>query len=434
MIRLRKGLDLPIRGAPDQKTRTSASSSTVAVLAQDYPGMRLSAKVRVGDAVRAGQAVLSDSSKPGICIPSPAAGSVTAIRRDGTRLLGVEIEVRGEAYVEFPRVGLGELQKWGRGAVTERLLEAGDRAALRERPFGRLAKPVTAPAAIFVRAMDSNPLAVDASPLLHERPEDLQFGLSALMRLTDGPVFVCSLPGAVDPASKVEGVEYVEFEGPHPAGLVGTHIHHLLPASQARAVWYTSYQDVLAIGQLLRLGRPDPLRVVSIAGPGIADPRIVRTTMGASTEALVSSSAIHAPCRVISGSVLSGRVVARPTAFLGRYHEQITVLPERPPASAADASRSRPWRRRRDQWTAELHGTPRPFFPLDVFERVVPLSVPIGPLLRALAAGDASSAIALGALELEEEDLALCSYHCPAKIDYGPLLRDVLDASAEARS
>ncbi len=178
------------------------------------------------------------------------------------------------------------------------------------------------------------------------------------------------------------------------------------------------------------------MRIVSVAGPGIADPRIVRTAIGASTEALVSGPAVHAPCRVISGSVLSGRVVARPTAFLGRYHEQISVLPERLPDRATEpsVSRSRRWRRRRDHWTAELHGAPRPFFPLDVFDRVVPLSIPIGPLLRALAAGDTRSAIALGALELEEEDLALCTYHCPAKIDYGPLLRDVLNTSVEARS
>ena len=435
MIRLRKGLDLPIPGAPAYTTQAVAPSASVGVLANDYPDLRLSVEVQVGAHVRVGQPLLSDARRPEIRIPSPAAGSVNKVRRDGRRLVAVEIEVGDEAYVEFPRMTLDGIRDQGRERVTQYLLDSGDWCALRERPFGRLATPGTAPAGIFVRAMDTNPLAVDPRCVVRERLDDLHFGLRALTELTDGPVYVCSRPGAIDSVSELDGIECVEFEGPHPAGLVGTHIHHLLPVSHTRSVWYVSYQDVLAMGNLFRLGRPDPFRTISIGGPAVADPRIIRTTIGASTESLVSAPPIPAPCRVISGSLLSGRVVAQPTAFLGRYHEQISVLPERLPDREKEhgVPRQRRWLRARDRWTAELNGARHPFFPLDAFDGIVPLSVPIGPLLRALAAGDARSAIALGALELEEEDLALCTYCCPAKIDYGPLLREVLDATAETQ-
>jgi Na+-transporting NADH:ubiquinone oxidoreductase subunit A len=227
----------------------------------------------------------------------------------------------------------------------------------------------------------------------------------------------------------------VRFEGPHPAGLVGTHIHHLCPVSAARRVWHIGYQDVIAIGALLGTGRNDPERVVALGGPHVLRPRLLRTRLGASTEDLVRGELLPGESRIVSGSALSGRRALHPAAFLGRYHEQVCALPVLPAGSTrrrgwlvprpGGARRVPPWRRP-TSWTAEMHGPRRAMLPLDLFDRVVPLHLPIGLLLRALAAGDVESAERYGALELEEEDLALCSYVCPSKLEYGSLLRRVL--------
>jgi Na+-transporting NADH:ubiquinone oxidoreductase subunit A len=433
-IRLRKGLDLPISGAPTQVIEEAPVPRSVALLGDDFRNVRLAPRVEVGDRVGVGQALLIDRRNTSIQFPSPASGTVAAVHRgEARRLVAIEIEVGGTDSVEFPRVAFEDLCGWSREQATQRLLEAGEWIALRTRPFGTIATPGSMPAAIFVRAMDSNPLAVDSTLVLRERLDDLRGGLAALSRLTDGPLYLCSRPGAVEPPPDVERLELVEFAGPHPAGLVGTHVHHLLPVSQERSVFYVGYQDVLAIGHLFRMGRPDPRRIISLAGPAVRSPRLLRTTLGASTEDLVRGELSVEQCRIISGSVLSGRAATRPGAFLGRYHEQLCAIPERAPkASGAwwvpswKRLRRVPWWRSAPAWSNELHGDSSGFLPLDLFERAFPLRLPLSPLLRALAAGDAQAAAALGALELEEEDLALSSYLCPASLEYGPLLRTVL--------
>lgn len=438
-IKLRKGLDLPVSGAPTQVIESAPPPGNVALLGDDFPNVRLTPQVEVGDRVRTGQSLCTDRQHPSIRFVSSASGRVAAVHRGDTRrLASMVIEVAGQDSIEFPRVTLGDLQTWGRANITERLLEAGDWIALRTRPFGTIATPGTVPVAIFVRAMDSNPLAVDAALVLLERLDHFRAGLTALSRLTDGPLYLCSRPGAVEPPLEIERLEAVEIDGPHPAGLVGTHVHRVLPASPDRRVWYVGYQDVLAIGHLFLEGRPDPSRVVSLAGPDIRNPRLLRTAIGASTEELVAGELKIDPCRIISGSLLSGRIAAHPGAFLGRYHEQLCALRE-PLAKPSRAWWVHGWKRLRrvpiggaiPAWSSDSQSDSHAFFPLDLFDRVFPLRLPLSPLLRALVAGDVRSAATFGALELEEEDLALCSFLCPAKLEYGPLLRKVLDQLAE---
>jgi Na+-transporting NADH:ubiquinone oxidoreductase subunit A len=432
-IKLRKGFDLPVSGAPLQEIEPAPSPGSVALLGDDFPDVRPSLQVEVGDRVARGQTLFCDRRDPRIRFVSPAAGRVAAVRRgDRRRLVALEIAVEGDDGVGFPRVAPSDLRGWSAEQTARRLLEAGDWIALRTRPFGRIAKPGVAPAAIFVRAMDSRPLAADAAVVLRDRDDDLQVGLTALSRLTEGPLFLCSRPGVTVDLPEIERVKRVEVAGPHPAGLVGTHIHRLLSVSQARQVWYVGYQDALAIGRLFREGRTDPSRVISLSGPAMRKPRLVRTVIGANAEGLTTGE-LTPPCRVLSGSILDGRLASRPGAFLGRHHEQLCALPERSVEAGSGwwipgwrGPRAVPrWRTVRTG-SSELGGRPAAFYPLDLFDRVFPLRLPLAPLLRALAAGDAQAAARFGALELEEEDLALCSYLCPAKLEYGPLLRQVL--------
>lgn len=432
---MRRGLDLPIPGAPAQVIEPAPRASAVALLGEDWPGVHLSVEVQTGERVKLGQTLFTDSRRTAIRFTSPAAGRVSAVLRGQMRRLSaVVIEPDGDDAVTFPALAADAVRALPRRDVSARLLESGEWVALRARPFGSIPDPDpdSSPAAIFVRAMDTNPLAPRAPVVLSERPLDLDSGLAALARLTDGPVFVCCDPGWIGPLD-LERVRVVEFEGPHPAGLPGTHIHHLLPVHAARRVWYLGYQDVLSIGHLFRTGRPNPERVISLAGPSVRRPRLLRTRLGASSADLVSGELAEERCRVVSGSVLAGRRAGSREQYLGRYEEQLCALPER------EDLVSRAWllpggrRGRRfppwlplPEWTSALRGEPHAFLPLDLFRRVVPLDLPVIPLLRALAAGDADGALSYGALELQEEDLALCSFLCPSKLEYGALLRRTL--------
>ena len=433
-IDLRRGLSIPIPGAPGQTVESARALRSVALLGDDYPGVRCDLQVEEGDRVALGQTLFSDRRRPALRFVSPVAGRIAAVHRgEARRLVAVVVEPEGDDHVELPALGLDAVRGLGREATTERLLTSGDWVALRVRPLGAIPDPGSAPAAIFVRAIDSDPLAADPLPWLHAREADLRLGLEALAQLTDGAIFLCTAPAALPPLPEQERIRAVQFAGPHPAGLVGTHIHRLCRVGATRRVWYLGVQDLLAIGAGLRTGRPDPERVVALAGPGVRRPRLLWTRLGASAEDLVRDELEPGDIRIVSGSILSGRRAAGPAAFLGRYHEQLCALPVDAAAAPGawlvprrgGARRVPPWRRPPDAGLARL-GPGQAMLPLDLFERVVPLRLPIGLLLRALAAGDFDAAERYGALELEEEDLALCSFLCPSRLEYGALLRRAL--------
>ncbi len=74
-------------------------------------------------------------------------------------------------------------------------------------------------------------------------------------------------------------------------------------------------------------------------------------------------------------------------------------------------------------FTTAAHGSLRAIIPVESYEKVMPLDILPGYLLRALAVDDIDEAEKLGCLELEEEDLALCSFVCPSKINHSVNLR-----------
>jgi Na+-transporting NADH:ubiquinone oxidoreductase subunit A len=257
--------------------------------------------------------------------------------------------------------------------------------------------------------------------------------------LTDGKVFVCKKAGAKIPSSAISQVEVHEFAGLHPAGNVGTHIHFLDPVSASKQVWHLGYQDVIAFGKLFLTGEISAERVVSLAGPRVKNPRLVRTVLGASLEDLVAGELEEGDNRVISGSVLAGKTATGPHAFLGRYHVQVSVLLEgrekelfgwiAPGSDKFSVTRTflghlAP--SRLFKMTTSTGGSKRAMVPIGNYERVMPLDILPTLLLRDLIARDLDGAISLGALELDEEDLALCTFVCPGKYEYGSILRDCL--------
>jgi len=433
-FRIRRGLDLPIDGAPVQDpsgaVERGAAVRTVALLGEDAPGVRPELRVALGDRVRSGQPLWVDRRRPELCFVAPGAGVVKSIERgERRRLAAVVIALEGDEEEAFEPVAPGALASLPRERLEALLLRSGLWTTLRTRPFGRIPDPGTAPRSLFVTALATDPLAPRVGPLLAAEAEAFARGLTALTRLTDGPVHVCARPGEGPALAGVpERVVPAFFAGPHPAGLAGTHIHLLDPAGPGREVWHVGWADVVAIGRLLATGRLPTERVVAVGGPSVLRPRLVRTRLGASTEELLRGELRGGPCRVISGSVLSGRHAVGSRGFLGRLHTQVCVLPEgaAPPPQGPFARLGGLVGAGGRAWTTALGGTRGAFYPLERLESVFPLDVPLLPLLRALAVGDVDAVHALGGLELAEEDLALVSYRCPGKIDWGARLRAAL--------
>jgi len=414
-IRTRRGHRFHVPGAPVQTVRSSPEVRYIAIAGADYPGVRFSVEVEAGQRVAKGETVLADRHRSDIVFASPAAGTVREVLRGPRRSLSaLVIDLEGDDAAKFEPLAPDA----GDAAVRDLLLRAGEWPAFLRRPFGTIPDAEERPHAIFVTAIDTDPLAVDPSVVLADRRDDFRRGLAAIARLTDGTTYVCH-GGAVEETDLPEGVRAVRFSGPHPAGLAGTHIHRLAPVGGDRAVWQIGYQDVAAIGRLVATGETDAERIVSIAGPGVQEPRLVRTVTCADIDDLVDGLK-PGDHRVISGSILTGRV----SRYLGRRHTCVSVLPEArgsAPFGWAEASQD-----------TSQHGHRGTFVPVAAFDTVLPFNILAVPLLRALIVGDEEAAKRLGCLELLEEDMALFSYVCPAKIDYAPLLRNVLDKLAGA--
>lgn len=445
-IRIRRGLDLPIAGVPEQVIYPAPAVTRVGLMGPDYLGLKPTMLVQEGDAVKIGQPLLEDKKNPGVRYTSPAAGRVVAIQRGEKRLFqSIVVEVSGQEQVAFPAHAEKSLGLLARDVVRDTLLASGMWTALRRRPYSRVPSPAETPYAIFVQAIDTNPLAPLPQLVIQEHAADFRAGLQVLKLLTDGTVHVCAGPGVETPGADpkdapIAGVKLTVFDGPHPAGLPGTHIHFLAPASDRRPVWYLNYQDVIAIGMLFVTGRFWTERVISLAGPQVLNPRLLRAPLGAAIGDLVKGQLADGENRVISGSVLNGRIAADPYGFLGRYHLQVSALLEgrereflgwqkpgfdkfsiKPVFASALASDGH-----RFAMTTSRNGSHRAIVPIGSYEAVMPLDIEPTYLLRALIIGDTDQAQALGALELDEEDLALCTFVDPGKHDFGPALRKIL--------
>ena len=441
VIRIVEGLDLPIVGVPAGTVDDGPAVASVALIGGDYLGLSPAMQVEEGDRVTLGQALFTDRKRPGVRFTSPASGTVTEINR-GTRrtLLSVVVRLDGDEEETFPSWSETNLATLRPDQVVDTLLASGMWPALRTRPFNKVADPSATPRSIFVTATDTNPLSPPPETIIDAHREAFRNGLTVVSRLTDGPIFVCQKPYLELPESPAANVSVEEFSGPHPSGLVGTHIHHLDPVGAGKSVWHVGYQDVIAVGRLFISGRLMTERTVALAGPTVREPRLLRTRLGANTDDLTRDALLEGENRVISGSVLSGRRATEATAYLGRYHNQVSVIAEgrdggepglRPkkggPFSIYRGFGFRPWGRNRYSFTSAPHGETTAMVPLGGFERVLPLDILPTQLLRALLVGDVEMAEALGCLELDAEDLALCTLVCPSKLDYGPLLRSMLD-------
>jgi Na+-transporting NADH:ubiquinone oxidoreductase subunit A len=440
-IKIKKGLNIPLQGRPLQHIGDANDIDTVAVLGPDIIGLNPGVAVQEGQRVRLGQALFTDKRNPQVRFTSPGAGEVIAINRGARRALqSIVIRLDGDDEEAFGSCEPQQLPQLQPETVRDKLLASGLWTAFRTRPFSRIPSPDTRPGAIFVTAIDTNPLAPDPAVIIADAADAFACGLQLVARLTSGYLFLCTAPASGIAYPQNEQIRHAEFAGPHPAGLAGTHIHFLHPVSEQGAVWHLGYQDVIAIGRLFTSGRLPVERVVSLGGPFVTKPRLLRTRVGASTSDLISGEIRPGKVRLISGSVLSGHRATGPLAWLGRYHNQLSVLREgsereflawlKPGTHKFSSLRtytSHLLHRGDFELTTSQNGSPRAMVSIGTFEKVMPLDILPTPLLKSLLVRDVDKARELGCLELDEEDLALCSFVCNGKYEYGPYLRSALD-------
>lgn len=452
--KIQKGLDLPISGTPIQIVRDRVLATRVAVMADDFQGMKPGMQVQEGDTVKRGQVLFQDRRTPGVLHTAPGAGRVIGIHRGARRALQSVVidlsdsersgEVAADEVVAFE--SSAAVQGKSADAITADevralLLESGQWTALRTRPFSKVPDPTTEPAAIFVNAVDTNPLAPVPEVVLAGRQDDFDRGLCVLAKLTSGKTYLCVAPDSDVVQGVTAPVTIETFTGPHPSGNVGLHIHLLEPVGRSKIVWHIGYADVAAIGSLFTTGKLDVERIVSVAGPSVLDPRLVRTRLGADTSEMVGDGAAEEEVRVVAGSVLSGKkAMGDVFGFLGRYDRQVSVLregrervlmgwltPGLDAFSIFPIYLSKLFAKRRFAFSTALNGSPRAMVPIGMYEDVMPMDILPTFLLRALIVGDVEQAEKLGVLELDEEDLALCTFVCPGKTNYAPILRANLD-------
>lgn len=440
-IHITKGLDIPISGSPEQKIRQSNSIRQVALIGDDYVGMKPTMLVQPGDKVVTGQPLFTDKKNEGVIFTSPGCGTVVGVNRGEKRKFeSINIALDGEGGVTFcdPIDNPEEIPPQ---TIRELLITSGTWTALRTRPYGKTPAIGSEPSSLFITAIDTAPLGPDPQVIIRESQQEYLLGLKILRRLVSSPIHYCTGAESLEPYEQVDGLEYYSFRGPHPAGLPSTHIHFIDPVYEKKTAWHIGYQDVIGIGHLFSTGQLRTERIIALGGSGIMKPSLVRTRLGASLINQCRQELTLEDLRVISGSVLSGREAKDNYAFLGRFHDQVSViedssgrsifnwlLPGKKRFSIRPVFASALVKNFQSPMNTALWGGKRAIYPLGTYDEVMPLDIIATSLLKSVVKGDTEKSKALGCLELIEEDLGLCGFVCPGKNEFGPDLRKVLNA------
>ena len=444
MIKVKKGLNVPISGTPADSLDVSKKVRSVALLGSDYNGMKPTLLVEEGNSVKLGQALFEDKKNPGVIFTSPAGGKIESINRGARRTLqSVVIEVAdNEESVDFLPYSIEDLEIGNSAQIKRQLVNSGLWTSFRTRPFSKIPAINSIPANIFITAIDTNPLSANVDLIINLNKDYFKAGLKVIKTLTENNIHLCV--GVDFSLSLDEDNTIIEqvFEGPHPAGLAGTHMHFLSPATLTNINWSINYQDVISFGELFLTGKLPKKKIISLAGPQVLKPRHVETRIGACTDEICAGELTHRDNRIISGSVINGREAIGPYAYLGKYHSQISVVCESSKVDREFMNWLNPgprkfsqiplftsslFRRKEFKFKTLMNGSDRAIVPIGVYEEVLPLNLLATVLMRYIAVGDTEKIQDLGGLELDEEDLALCSFVCPSKYDFGSLLRSNLN-------
>jgi len=439
-ISLKKGYNIPIMGTAEKIIAGESSPVRFGVKPVDFPGLTPKLEVKPGDRIKAGTPLFYDKNRPEIKFTSPVSGAVISVERgERRRILEVVIEKSGNDHIDFGKTDPSSLS---REKITERLLLSGLWPAVRQRPYHVIAKPGDQPKSIFISSFDTSPLAPDYDFIMESFPARLfETGLSAIAKLTDGKVNLVLKKGGTKPPvpDNVEGVEISYFSGPHPAGNVGIHIHHLDPVNKGEVVWYINLQDVIAIGNLFTEGIYKPERLIALTGSEVINPQYYRGLSGGSVAPMIRDNIRSWNLRYISGNVLTGTKI-NADGYLGYYDSQVTVIPEGdkyeffgwalPGTDKLSFSRtflSSLFPKKMLKPDTNFHGGERAFVITGQYEKVLPMDIYPMQLLKAIITEDIDLMENLGIYEVAEEDFALCEFICPSKIEIQSIIRNGLE-------
>jgi Na+-transporting NADH:ubiquinone oxidoreductase subunit A len=450
-FKITKGLDLPILGAPGTEIRSLSTSGTRSVYPGEFAREKFKCAVKEGDTVTRGGVVAHGKRIDGFAVRSPIAGTVKEVRLGERRALAeVVIEPNGKEDVEsFPSFTLDGVLKTEKADLLKILVESGFLGLIRQRPFSRIADPEATPKSIFVNGMSTAPFRPDAHVLIQGRADDLQVGLNALTRLTDGPVHLNLASSAKeknDALTEAANVQVNYFQGPHPSGNTSTHIHYLDPIVPEDVVWTLRVSDVIRIGELLRTGLYPNRQRILVAGEGCQEEfrGYFDVDTGMDLSEVIDPVRAEGAQRVIRGDVLAGQAVDTASTGIFLYDQGFVLLPEdterhlmgwyAPTTEQYSAHKVVPSNWIKDRlfhFGTNTRGSKRAMVLTGIYDPYTPLDLLVDPLSRACIAGETEDAIAMGILETDPEDFALCTFVCPSKTDFGAIVSRTLASIEE---
>lgn len=443
VIKIRRGLNIPLLGSAERILQKPPGAPEYAVKPTDFHGLVPKMMVEEGTRVKAGSPLFFDKYNPDVVFTSPVSGVYRQLVRGAKRrILEVRIEPdRENDYVDF---GAGQPSSMSRDQITKKLLQSGLWPVIRQRPYSVIANTNDKPRAIFISGFKTVPLAPDLDFFVYNQENEFQLGLDVLGRLTDGDVHLSIHAKETGSKAFLEatGVRIHRFTGPHPAGNVGIQIHHIRPVNKGEVVWYVDVQDVIAIGRLFSKGIYDAQKIVALTGSEVLKPRYYKILRGAQITAFTGNNIREEEdtrLRYISGDVLSGEKIT-PDGFIGFYDDQLTVIPEGdkpellgwliPKINKFSVSRTffsfmMPWKKYR--LNTNIRSGERPFVITGLYEKVLPMDILPMQLIKSVMINDIDLMEKLGIYEVAPEDFALCEFVCPSKIEMQSIIREGLD-------
>lgn len=439
VIKIKKGLDIPLKGKSDKVFGQAQLPDLFAIKPTDFHGVVPKMVVKEGEKVKAGSVLFFDKNQPDVKFVSPVSGQLKSVIR-GERRKILEVVIQADGTNDTIDFGAEDLSTLSRDAVVAKLQEAGAWPYLLRRPYNILAKKDDAPKAIFISAFDSAPLAPDYDFIMTGKEKEFQAGIDVLKTLCDNIHIGINAQAASKLFVNTKGVKIHRFNGPHPAGNVGVQIHHVMPINKGEVVWTIQPQDVAAVGKLFTTGKHDFSRTIVVAGSEIKKPAYYKTILGACVKPYLNDNLnTEEHVRIISGNVLTGTQI-NDDGFLGFYHSQITAIPEgdefefmgwaKPGFGKFSISRSYfSWLAPNKEYrlNANMMGGVRPFVVSGVYEKVLPMDILPEQLFKSILVEDIDKMEQLGIYELAEEDVALCEFVCPSKMNLQKILRKGID-------
>ena len=433
LIKLRKGLDVNLKGKAALETVSVKCPGEYALVPDDFTGMKPKVVVNEGDTVLAGDALFVDKKHPEVKFVSPVSGTVTLVERgDRRKLLSVRVKSDGKQQSREFDV---------KGDIKAVLMESGMFAFFRQRPYDVVANPEDKPKAIFVSAFNSMPLSQDFSYVVKGQEEEFKAGIKALSAIAKVNLGI-SVAQSKTFLNDVPNCEVTVFDGPAPAGNVGVQINHVDPINKGEVVWTIGAEEVIFVGRLMKTGRVDLTRTIAVAGSEVKKPAYATIKVGQKLDTLLQGQiSDEASLRIINGNVMTGIKTSK-DGYLAAHATEVNVIPEgdhadefmgwiMPRFNTFSTHRSYlSWlfgKKKEYVFDARVKGGERHMIMSGEYDKVFPMNIFAGYLIKAIITGDIDRQEALGIYEVAPEDFAIAEFVDSSKLELQRIVREGLD-------